>query len=320
MFLLWRKYESIQCQPDLDWQLNLFLTRQKELPFWSFLLFFRHLGICFLLHRWKTWDIQVPPTSWNFLNTAKSFKLQNQMLLSLHLLSLFNISISIYSILYLLFNIYKTLTRCRSPAPSLHLLLLFSFLLAPTTIAISRTADYHHHWQVVTIICQNIAIFAKYPEHIVLAWKDMAALPQRIGQKNLKFVNLSDANAYIITDIAMVVFNRVSNCPSRFNDNWFNHYHCNRHHHEFLKDVLVGSLIGLGTAWVVYRQVDIQNRSLLSPSSSLPYHHHLHTVVGNLTSNYPALPSSLKPSVFEAANLNISGSQHHQLWSVAGST
>ena len=38
----------------------------------------------------------------------------------------------------------------------------------------------------------------------------MAALPQRIGQKNLKFVNLSDANAYIITDIAMVVFNRVS--------------------------------------------------------------------------------------------------------------
>ena len=49
----------------------------------------------------------------------------------------------------------------------------------------------------------------------------MAALLQRIGQKNLKFVNLSDANAYIITDIAMVVFNRVSNCPSRFTDNWF---------------------------------------------------------------------------------------------------
>lgn len=57
--------------------------------------------------------------------------------------------------------------RCKSPAPSLHLLLLSSTLLAPLTIAISRTADYHHHWQDVVVgsIIGLCTVWVVYRQH-----------------------------------------------------------------------------------------------------------------------------------------------------------
>jgi len=57
--------------------------------------------------------------------------------------------------------------RCRSPAPSLHLLLLSSCLLAPTCIAISRTADYHHHWQDVIVgsLLGFLTVWVVYRQH-----------------------------------------------------------------------------------------------------------------------------------------------------------
>lgn len=41
--------------------------------------------------------------------------------------------------------------RGSSPGPSCNLLLLLGTLLVPLGIAISRTADYHHHWQDVVV-------------------------------------------------------------------------------------------------------------------------------------------------------------------------
>ena len=37
--------------------------------------------------------------------------------------------------------------HCTRPISTWRLLLPITFLLIPTTIALSRTADYHHHWQ-----------------------------------------------------------------------------------------------------------------------------------------------------------------------------
>ena len=41
--------------------------------------------------------------------------------------------------------------HCTRPSPTWKLLLSLVFLVVPSTIAISRTADYHHHWQDVVV-------------------------------------------------------------------------------------------------------------------------------------------------------------------------
>ena len=41
--------------------------------------------------------------------------------------------------------------HCTRPSPTWKLLLPLVFLVVPMTIAISRTADYHHHWQDVVV-------------------------------------------------------------------------------------------------------------------------------------------------------------------------
>ena len=41
--------------------------------------------------------------------------------------------------------------HCTNPSPTWKLLLSLLFLVGPSVISISRTADYHHHWEDVVV-------------------------------------------------------------------------------------------------------------------------------------------------------------------------
>jgi len=57
--------------------------------------------------------------------------------------------------------------HCTKPSPSWRLLLPLVFLVVPMAIALSRTADYHHHWQDVVVgsllgLCVTWIVYRQY--------------------------------------------------------------------------------------------------------------------------------------------------------------
>ena len=108
-------------------------------------------------------------STWNVLVTLKLFLKAGSPFLADTPLSLFQpgaLSSSIFQVWFestLKLLIVKDTTsflscsgklgtfHCTKPSSSWKLLFPLMFLIAPMTIALSRTADYHHHWQDVVV-------------------------------------------------------------------------------------------------------------------------------------------------------------------------